>query len=154
LQTFVAGKNGTSDICFSTNGERLVSNHGGTISLWDIRLGQVLWHIKWESAGVIYCISLSPDGNKLAAGAEVGLAKLWDIQTGGELHTFEGHRSYLSCVCLSHDGKILATGGDDTKFWDVAPGQHPRSVYHAPTSPYWPPIRLAPTRLRLEHLRK
>ena len=47
--------------------------------------------------------------------------KLWDIETGKEIRTFEGHKDEVSSVAFSPDGEYIVSGsGDNTlKLWDV-----------------------------------
>ena len=67
-------------------------------------------------------ISFSPDGTTLASGSDDGTVKLWDVATGTNIATLEGHTSSVYSVSFSPDGKTLASGSwDDTiKLWDVA----------------------------------
>ena len=53
------------------------------------------------SIGPIYSLAWSPDGRTLAS-ASYGQVKLWDVKTNGELHTLDGHTSYVwgvACGC-------------------------------------------------------
>lgn len=51
--------------------------------------------------------------------------KLWDAATGQELLTLKGHRSFVTSVAFSSDGKrLVSASNDDTiKLWDAATGQ-------------------------------
>jgi WD40 repeat protein len=66
------------------------------------------------------CVSWSPDGKYLLTGSRDNTARLWDAQTGKQLHTLEGHSSDVMSVCWSPTGKFLATGSYDgtTRIWD------------------------------------
>ncbi len=54
-------------------------------------------------------------------GSEGKTAKVWDAETGKELLTLSGHKSYVNSVAWIPDGKRLATAGTDNtaKVWDV-----------------------------------
>jgi WD40 repeat protein/uncharacterized caspase-like protein len=69
---------------------------------------------------------------------------LWDVDTGREIRTFEGHSKWINSVSFSPDGRYIATGsGDDTaKLWDVDTGRkirtfegHSKDVYSLSFSP-------------------
>ena len=52
--------------------------------------------------------------------------KLWDVATGTETATLEGHTSWVMSVAFSSDGRTLASGAaaadNSVKLWDVATG--------------------------------
>ena len=47
--------------------------------------------------------------------------KLWDVQEGLEMRTFEGHKNAVYCIQVSGDGNSCVSVGMDKslKLWDV-----------------------------------
>ncbi len=75
-------------------------------------------------------ISFSPDGTRLASCADDHSIKIWDAQTGAEIHWLKGHQDRVSQLCFSPDGNSLATGSDDRsiKIWDTRTGIEIRTL--------------------------
>ena len=70
-------------------------------------------------------IAFSPDGSTFASGSSDLTVRVWDTRTREVLHTLTGRRfsGAVRALSFSSDGKILATGGDDTiPLWDVRTG--------------------------------
>lgn len=80
------------------------------------------WRVKHTSYATSVC--LSADGRLALTGSSDKTLKLWDVETGRCLQTFEGHLDAVTCVCLSGDGRYGLSGCMDKslKLWDVASG--------------------------------
>ena len=53
---------------------------------------------------------------------------LWHLSQSTTSRTLEGHADVVYCVAFSHDGKLLASGGQERTIvlWDAATGQKQR----------------------------
>jgi WD40 repeat protein len=86
----------------------------------------------------VWSVSYSPDGKTLASADGKTLAsasadntvKLWDVGTGKELETLNGHQDQVISVSYSPDGKTLASASYDktVKLWDVVTGKELKTL--------------------------
>ncbi len=71
-------------------------------------------------------MAFSPDGKRLATGGKKNTVIIWDVETGRELQTLEGHNGEVYTVAFSPDeeGRWIASGGEDSavKIWDSHSG--------------------------------
>lgn len=90
----------------------------------------------------LWTVAMSSDNKYIVTGAWDNSAKLWDVQTGKQLRSFNGHDGYIMSVNLSDDNKFLLTSSNDKtlKIWDMYNGSllktlpvnaHPRSAKFA-----------------------
>ncbi len=73
----------------------------------------------------VLCLTLSPDGKKLASGGCDRIVNVWDI-SGGAVNakleqSIENHADWVFAVAFSADDKYLVTGSRDktAKVWDL-----------------------------------
>ncbi|MEU1012924.1 protein kinase [Streptomyces sp. NPDC005890] len=75
-------------------------------------------------------IRLTPDGRLGLTSSADHSVRLWDIHTGVQLKSLQGHTNRVDSVDISADGRYaISTGWDETvRFWDLAVGKQMRSV--------------------------
>lgn len=103
-------------IDYLSTGER-----DGAVCVWD-RTTQQKAHT--FDVGV-YAVAVDPTGKYLAGAGLDDCVHVWDLDSGDELFSLEGHNGRVNAVAFSPDGSYLASGGDDQtlRVWDVLSGR-------------------------------
>ncbi|OUL31709.1 serine/threonine protein kinase [Nostoc sp. T09] len=72
----------------------------------------------------ILSVAISPDGRLFASNSDRTI-KLWNLVTGQEIFTLNGHSQKVNVVTISPNGETLVSGSDDNtiKVWNVATGK-------------------------------
>ncbi|MBN1621887.1 MAG: WD40 repeat domain-containing protein [Endomicrobiales bacterium] len=73
------------------------------------------------SPNKICSLAISYDSKYLLAGFDDNTIQLWELETGKEMGTLEGHASWVLALAISHDNRYIASGSKDTKIklWDA-----------------------------------
>jgi serine/threonine protein kinase/WD40 repeat protein len=113
------------DAAWQPDGLAIITASTAGVHRW--RLDGRLEHLSAQPAA---CLAASPDGRRLAVGADGQLIRILDAADGRELLTLHGHTGRLAAVAWSPDGNTLASGaGDGTvRFWEGAPLNSRNSV--------------------------
>ncbi|MDE0322664.1 MAG: WD40 repeat domain-containing protein [Candidatus Poribacteria bacterium] len=121
---------GIKAIAFSSCGTLIAGGMQGEIRVWDAMTSETRMAIlPPQSCQKQYALAFSPCSRYLASGAwwqegqkRVSI-RLWEIATGGNIHTFWGHPTDVQDLTFSPDGALLASGGLDGTIllWDMEP---------------------------------
>ena len=128
-------------LSFSSDGARLASSSAAigvsenmrtpdhnTIQVWDVASGDNILTIPPDGIGYVRDVEFSPDGTTIGAttwsSALGGTVRIYDSQSGVELHRLYAHRTTIANVEFSPDGRMLATGSRDgsVKIWNIEQG--------------------------------
>ncbi len=118
-------------IAFSPCGKLIAGGMGDEVRLWCAEQLTALRTIPQpENSRRTYdALAFSPCSKYLASGTwwQKGMEKmairLWNVETGENIHTFWGHTTDVQSLAFSPDGTLLASGGFDGTIllWDVKP---------------------------------
>ena len=111
-------------IVFSPDRRTLATSEAGRILLWDVASSAVRATLEDPSAINGLALAFSPDGQRLAAGGQDGLIRLWDTATGQLQQRLRGHSHWVEDVSFSPDGRLLFSASADktSRLWRVADG--------------------------------
>src|SRR5262249_38677687 len=75
-------------------------------------------------------VAFSPDGRRLASAGADKTVRVWNVMTGEEALSLQGHKDVVGEVAFSADGKRLASAsGDNTvKLWDAITGRETHTL--------------------------
>jgi WD40 repeat protein len=75
-------------------------------------------------SGSVRAAAFSPDGARVATGADDGVIRIWNTGTGDIRKEFVGHTAAITSIAFNSDGGTLITGGLDNshRVWDASTG--------------------------------
>ena len=124
-----------SALDFSPDGRTIAVGSGppsrfGDIKLIDVASGQLARDLGEVHSDTVLSLRYSPDGRLLASGGADKLCRLWDVETGQALRSFEGHTHHVLAIAWQDSGQRLATASADqsVKVWKVDTGEQQRTI--------------------------
>ena len=122
-------------VAFSHDGTKLASGGGapsrsGEIKLWQVADGKLLRDFKDPHSDTVYTLRFSYDDQFLASGGADKFGRTFDVATGKQIKSFEGHTHHVLGIAWKRDGRSLATSGADkvVKVWDVPSGEQRKTI--------------------------
>jgi WD40 repeat protein len=118
-------------LAWSSDGIKFAGAQGPTVWVWNIETSKLLQTLNGYG-GIVGSIVWSPDGKKIASCETDNRVRLWNPDTGEELHTLLHPKSKyagmgIGCsVAFSPDGRRLASSGwQDNRviIWDIETGK-------------------------------
>jgi WD40 repeat protein len=95
---------------------------GGVVRLYRTETGEELAVLKGHTQSP-WCVTFSPDGQRVVTSGADSTIKLWDAVSGEEIMTIGRHPGLVTSVTFSPDGlKIVSTSATgDVRIWDATP---------------------------------
>lgn len=131
MHTLQIPRSAVLTVAFSPDGRMLASGHADTtVRLWDAADGHLVRTLNGHTDHV-NTVVFSPDGKLLASSAGWTfesavppmdtVVRLWRVSDGALEQQYTGHRSMVTSIAFSPDGKTIATGGWDriVRLWTI-----------------------------------
>jgi WD40 repeat protein len=122
-------------VAFTPDGKTLASSasssgHSSEIRLWAVETGKELRRLNGGETDDEHLIAFAADGKTLF-GAAVRRGQTiwqWDVATGELLHSFRAYKNGMSSICISADGRLLASAScaGEVALWDMGRWDKPR----------------------------
>ncbi len=74
-----------------------------------------------EHDGAVNAVRFLPGGKRALSAGDDGIVRLWDLETGKQVHAFKGHTAKIIDIAVSPDGRLAATASWDrsARIWDL-----------------------------------
>ena len=103
------------------------SSADGTVVVTALSAARTVCSVAAHDAkgGGANCLAVAPDGRLAATGGcRDQSVRVWDLERGAAVATFEGHTGFVTAVCVTEEGRrILSSSNDGTlRLWDLVSG--------------------------------
>ena len=124
-----------TSLAFSRDGRLLAGGGGepsrsGDVIIWDVEKKSLFKQFNEPHSDVVMGLEFSWDSRYLVSGAADKFVKLFEVETGKHLRSFEGHTNYVLDVGFQADGSTVSSAGADNaiKIWNAATGEQKRTI--------------------------
>ena len=122
-------------LAFSPDGRFLAAGGGeasrqGQLTMWNVADWTLVRQFPDAHSDTVYGLEFSADGKLLASASADKFAKVWDVETGKHVQSFEGHTHHVMDVTWKADRTLLASAGADNaiKVWNAETGEQARTI--------------------------
>ncbi len=89
-------------------GARFLAAGSDEMTVWDVASGEAL--VTWPQPSWVTALAFHPHLELLATGHEDHVVRVWDLKKHKAIHEFRGHRTAVSAIAFSVDGKEIGLG--------------------------------------------
>ena len=142
------GQVGLYAFAFHPDGKRFLLSGVAEVSIWDINTGKHLRKVlSKHNPHMIMALAIHPDGKRFVTGAWDEKIREWDLETGEQLRTLEGHQRIVSSLAFNQDGRLLISGSEGglVNFWDYEKNELLATAHNVDGGYLWttPPDKFA-----------
>mmetsp|Transcript_17612 Transcript_17612/g.42721 ORF Transcript_17612/g.42721 Transcript_17612/m.42721 type:complete len:316 (+) Transcript_17612:16-963(+) len=128
LQKFIGHKKDVLSVSLSKDNRHIVSgSRDSSVKFWN-SIGQCKETFRDNSTSSwINQVNFIPNKKPILLSCDwEGIIKIWDIPSKKVQTKLLGHKGYVSCLTVSPDGSLCASGGKDgiVMLWDLQEGKH------------------------------
>ena len=120
---------------FSADGQLLAAAGGepsrsGEIMIFNVEDGSLAMKLDEPHSDTVFAVDFSRDGQYIASCGSDRFIKVFQVDDGSFVRSFEGHTHHVLGVAWSADGRELASSGADmvVKIWDFRTGDQKRTI--------------------------
>ncbi|MDB5385846.1 MAG: hypothetical protein JWM11_1492, partial [Planctomycetaceae bacterium] len=120
---------------FSDDGRFLATGGGdpsrsGELIIWDMTNLSIFKNIADAHSDTVFGVEISRDGQYVLSGAADKFVKIFDINAGKHVKSFEGHTHHVLDVSWKPDQSVIVSAGADNviKVWSVETGEQQRTI--------------------------
>lgn len=124
-------------VAFNDEGSLIAAAHADLVTVWEIESGKSFkeLYVLNRHRGEINAVAFQPNGSLLATGSVDGTVRLWDMNSGEEIHRLQGDfpptvPAAIYDVIFSMDGRLVIAGAgghrqseDAIWIWDAETGE-------------------------------
>lgn len=105
-------------------------SRSGEIHLIDVTSGAVIRHVEAAHSDTVVDLAISPSQRFIASAGADNLGRVFDLGSGQEVQSLEGHGHHVLGISWRNDEQVLATAGADhtVKVWNVTTGTANRTI--------------------------